>query len=186
MNITGILLAAGSGTRFGGGKLLHPLPDGTPIGIASLRNLRLALPDIRAIVRKGDERMRKSLEAEQIPVTIGKESHLGMGYSLSSAVAAAKNSDGWVIALADMPFLMPSTISAVARAIAKSGRIAVPSYKGTRGHPVGFGKRYLRELLALEGDAGARAVIERHPGDIEIIERNDPGILRDIDTRADL
>ena len=184
--ITGILLAAGSGSRFGGGKLLHCLPDGTPIGIASLRNLRASLPEVLAVVRSGDDALRRLLEAEGIAVLICTDAHLGMARSLVCGIDASRNADGWVIALGDMPFLLPQTIKTIAGHIAQTGRIAIPAYRGERGHPVGFGRRYLDELLKLQGDEGARSVIARHPRDLEIVDCDDRGILRDVDTPADL
>ena len=57
MDICAILLAAGSGSRFGGDKLLHPLADGTPIGVQAARNLLAAAPDVIAVVRPGDFRL---------------------------------------------------------------------------------------------------------------------------------
>lgn len=186
MNIAAILLAAGSGSRFGGGKLLHPLPDGTPIGVASLRNLGKSLPQVLAVVRDGDDAMRKLLEAEGVAVHICPDAHLGMSRSLICGIKASCHADGWIIGLGDMPFVLPRTISAIAMQISQTGRIAVPSYEGQRGHPVGFGQHYREELLNLTGDEGARSVIERHSRDVGIVDCDDPGILRDIDTAADL
>jgi molybdenum cofactor cytidylyltransferase len=184
--IKGILLAAGSGSRFGGAKLLHPLPDGIPIGVAALRNLRSALPDSLAVVRSGDETLRRLLEAEGIRVEVCEDAHLGMARSLAQGIRAAMQADGWVIALGDMPFVRPSTIAAIVRRVEASGRIAMPGYRGQRGHPVGFGRRYREELLAVAGDEGARSVVRQHASEIEILESDDPGILRDIDARSDL
>lgn len=188
MKITAILLAAGSGSRFGGGKLLHPLSDGTPIGVASLRNLKSALPDVIAVVRSGDDRLRDLLGNEGVAVHVCEDAHLGMSRSFVRGIGATRDADGWVIALGDMPFLMPATIKAIAARIAQTGAggIAMAAYRGTRGHPVGFGRRYLDELLALQGDEGARSVIGRHPRDLELVECDDRGILRDIDIPADL
>jgi molybdenum cofactor cytidylyltransferase len=186
VKIIGILLAAGSGSRFGGGKLLHPLPDGTPIGVASLRNLKNALPEAIAVVRNGDRRLRAVLEAEGVEVHVCEDARLGMARSLVCGIEASSNADGWIIALGDMPFLLPQTIKTIAGRVAQTGRIAVPAYHAERGHPVGFGRSYLTELLALQGDEGARSIIARHPRDLEIIECDDSAILRDIDTPADL
>jgi len=186
LKIVGILLAAGSGSRFGGGKLLHPLSDGTPIGVASLRNLKNALPDVIAVVRNGDNQLRDLLEAEGVAVHLCEDANLGMARSFACGIAASQDAEGWIIALGDMPFLQPQTIVAVAASIAQTGRIAVAAYRGQRGHPVGFGRRYRDELLELKGDEGARSVIGRHPGDLEIVECDDHGVLRDIDTPADL
>lgn len=186
MKIVGILLAAGSGSRFGGGKLVHPLPDGTPIGVASLRNLRHALGQTLAVVRNGDDALRRLLETEGIAVRICHDAQSGMARSLVCGIDASRDADGWVIALGDMPFVLPQTINAIVERIVQSGRIAIPAYRGQRGHPVAFGRRYLDELLNLQGDEGARSVIRRHPHDLDIIDCDDRGILRDIDTTADL
>jgi len=185
MPTVGILLAAGSGSRFGGGKLLHRLRDGTPIGVVALRNLKKALPDVIAVTRVGDDELSKLLESEGIVVTLCQDAHLGMARSLACAIRASMNARAWVIALGDMPFVAPATISAVAGQVAQSGRIVVPAYRGERGHPVGFGSRYRAELLGLEGDEGARSVVKRHAHDVEIIDCEDPGIVRDIDMPGD-
>ena len=184
--ITGILLAAGSGSRFGGGKLLHPLPDGTPIGVASLRNLRSALSETIAIVRASDEPLRNLLEKEGVAVHVCADAHLGMAHSVVCGIEASRDSQGWVIALGDMPFVLPHTAKSIAGRIAQTGRIAIPAYLGKRGHPVGFGRRYRDELLELRADEGARSVIAAHPLEVEIIDCNDQGILQDIDAPADL
>lgn len=186
MRIVGILLAAGSGSRFGGGKLLHPLADGTPIGVASLRNLKQALPEVIAIVRAGDDNLRARLEAEGVTVHLCQDAQTGMSRSFVCGVRACTDADGWVIALGDMPFVQPRTIRTVALTVENSGRIAIPAWQGNRGHPIGFGKRYREELLDVRGDEGARAVVKRHADEVVILECDDPGILRDIDTRADL
>ena len=185
MTAIGILLAAGSGSRFGGRKLLHRLQDGTPIGVASLRNLRKALPDVIAVVRTGDDELSELLESEGIVVTLCEDAHLGMAHSLACAIRASKNAGAWVIALGDMPYVAPATIGAVARELARSGGIIVPACRGKRGLPVGFGSRYRAELLGLKGDEGARSVIRRHAQDVKIVDCDDPGILRDIDTPGD-
>jgi molybdenum cofactor cytidylyltransferase len=186
LKIVGILLAAGSGSRFGGGKLLHPLADGTPIGVASLRNLKLALPGAVAVVRGDDVRLRDLFEKEGAGVHPCEDAHLGMARSFVCGIDASRDADGWVIALGDMPFLLPQTIAAIAQRVAQTDGIAIAAYRGERGHPVGFSRRYRDELLTLEGDEGARSLIGRHPADVEIVDCDDPGILRDIDTPGDL
>ncbi|CAN0509957.1 unnamed protein product, partial [Phaeothamnion confervicola] len=162
------------------------LPDGTPIGVTSLRNLRSALPDVIAVVRSDDIRLCELLRKEGITVVLCDDAAQGMARSLVCAVDASRDSDGWVIALGDMPFLLPQTIAMVAARTEQTGRIVIPAYEGERGHPVGFGRRYRDELLALQGDEGARSVIARHRVDMDTIDCGDRGILRDVDTPADL
>ncbi|MBI2508985.1 MAG: nucleotidyltransferase family protein, partial [Betaproteobacteria bacterium] len=52
--------------------------------------------------------------------------------------------------------------------------------------PVGFGAKLRDELLALGGDQGARAVLERHRDAVKLIECDDAGVLYDIDRKSDL
>ncbi len=110
----------------------------------------------------------------------------GMGVSLAEGVRAAADAHGWVVALADMPYLRPETVRVIARALSEGAVIAAPSYRGQRGHPVGFARRFLDELSSLRGDAGAREIIKGHPDWITLYDVDDPGVLRDIDERSDL
>ena len=184
--IAAILLAAGAGTRFGGEKLLHPLEDGVAIAAHAARNLLAATPDVIAVVRWGDFPLYDMLEQEGCQVTMFRGAERGMGASLAHGVAQARGADGWVVALADMPRIQPATVKSVIDALHQGALIAAPAYKGERGHPVGFGAPLREELLALDGDQGARAVLDRHRDSVRLIECDDPGILIDIDRKSDL
>jgi molybdenum cofactor cytidylyltransferase len=184
--IVGVLLAAGAGTRFGSDKLLHPLPDGTPIAVASARNLAAALPGAVAVTRPGSRALETALTQAALRVTACPRAKEGMGESLAHAVRATRDAGGWVIVLADMPFVRPETIRAVAGRLAAGAPIVAPRYHGERGHPVGIAARYLAELEALAGDEGARAILKRDAALVEFVDCDDPGVLRDVDTPADL
>jgi molybdenum cofactor cytidylyltransferase len=184
--IAAILLAAGAGTRFGGEKLLHPLDDGVAIAAHAARNLLAATPDVVAVVRWGDFPLYDMLEQEGCQVTMFQGAERGMGASLAHGVAQARGADGWVVALADMPRIKPATVKSVISALQQGALIAAPVYKGERGHPVGFGAALRDELLVLDGDQGARALLERHREAAQLIECDDPGILIDIDRKSDL
>lgn len=185
-NIVAVLLAAGSGSRFGGDKLLHPLEDGVAIAAHAARNLLAVLPDVVAIVRWGDFPLYDMLEQEGCQVTMFQGAARGMGASLAHGIAQSRNADGWVVALADMPGISPQTIKRILEALGNGALIAAPAYKGERGHPVGFGAAMRDELLALDGDQGARAVVERHRESLEVVECDDAGAIYDIDRKADL
>jgi molybdenum cofactor cytidylyltransferase len=184
--IVGILLAAGAGIRFGSDKLLHPLADGTPMAVASARHLAAALPGAVAVVRPGAHALESALAAESLRVTACPRAKDGMGESLAHAVRATRDADGWVVALADMPFVSPETIRTLAEGLARGAAIVAPRYAGQRGNPVGLAARYLGELEALQGDEGARAILKRDAARIEFVDCDDPGVVRDVDTRADL
>lgn len=91
---------------------------------------------------------------------------------------------GWLVALADMPFIHVETLLVLAHALREGARVAVPMHNGKRGNPVVFSQACLPELMALTGDAGARSLLGA--ADVVRINVNDPGILRDIDTPQDL
>ncbi len=186
MRICGVLLAAGAGRRFGGGKLLHALADGTPLGVAAARNLRAVLPEVVAVVRTGDDQLAAMLKAAGCTVSVCAEAVNGMGYSLAHAIAACRDADGWVIALADMPAIRLATIAAVATALRGGAALAAPVYEGRRGHPVGIGAAFREALLQLTGDAGARDILAAHKSQIELVDCADAGVLLDIDRREDL
>jgi molybdenum cofactor cytidylyltransferase len=185
-NIAGILLAAGAGSRFGGEKLLHPLEDGVAIAAHAARNLLAATTDVIAVVRWGDFPLYDMLEQEGCQVTMFQGAARGMGASLAHGVAQARGADGWLVALADMPRIAPDTVRRIVAALEEGALVAAPARKGERGHPVGFSAALRKELLALDGDQGARAVVERHLGDVKLVECEDEGIFYDVDRKSDL
>jgi len=186
MRIVGILLAAGQGRRFGGGKLLARMKDGTPVGVQSLRHLRLALDEVVAVVKPEDDMLAALLSVEDVRVEQCPNAHEGMGASLAHAVRATMPADGWVVALADMPLIDPRTISAVADAVRTGALIAAPSYRGERGHPVGFAGALGPRLAALGGDAGARDILRAESAQVRLVDVDDSGVLADIDTPQQL
>lgn len=120
--VVGILLAAGSGSRFDPTgaryKLLQALPGGEPVVAVSARALLAAVPRVLAVVRPDDAAtasLLRGLGCEVIPCARASE---GMAASLVCGVQHAQDADGWLIALADMPYVRPATIAALAVAIA--------------------------------------------------------------------
>ena len=185
-SICGILLAAGASKRFGSEKLLHPLAGQTPVAVAALANLRTAVPQVIAVVRPGAPLLQNRLREAGATVILCANADEGMGASLAAAVSASGDVAGWIIALADMPYIRPETISKIARTLAAGAAIVAPAYHGERGHPVGLSARFRGQLEALRGDEGARALLRNSTGLVTLIEVDDPGVCRDIDTPADL
>lgn len=184
--IAGILLAAGRGVRFGGNKLLHVLDDGVPVGAAAARTLLAAVPDSVAVIHPADSAFARVLESIGLRWVACPDSERGMGASFACGVRATIDADGWVVALADMPFVQPATIGAVVERLTRGAALVAPTHHGQRGHPVGFNARYRTELMALDGDRGAREILIRDADRMEQIVVEDPGVLRDIDTSDDV
>lgn len=180
--ICGILLAAGSASRFGSHKLLHPLPDGTPIGVAAARNLKRSVEIAIAVVKPDDLRLRDLLRAEGLDVVMSDHADRGLSASLVSGIRAALDADGWLIALADMPWIKPQTLHSIALMLENGIDLAAPYYQEQRGHPVGFSRGFLPDLLSLVGDRGAGDLLRTKSDLLHGFHCDDPGILLDIDT----
>jgi molybdenum cofactor cytidylyltransferase len=128
----------------------------------------------------------KALEREGCEVVICDNAAEGMGASLACAVRAAGAADGYLVALADMPYVRPASIAAVRDALAGGAALAAPYFHSRRGHPVGIAAAFRGDLLALVGDEGAKALLSRHSGQMKKIPVGDPGVIRDIDRPEDL
>lgn len=183
---TGILLAAGQGRRFGSNKLLHSLADGTPMAIASSCQLRQAVLHCIAVVDEEQGETAQLLAETGLQVIANPQARDGMGTSIACGVAASPDAAGWIIALADMPHIPVTVIQALADALAHGADIVAPVFRGQRGHPVGFAARHGQALRSLQGDHGARTIIELHRDTLMLIDTEDRGVINDIDTPAAL
>ena len=190
----GVLLAAGSSRRFGADKLLQPVGDGDCVGLQSARRLIAVVPDSIAVLRELDGPLADGLRRLGYRLVVNTDADAGIGGSIAVGIVpegiACKPSvpppDGWLIALADMPWIAHDSIAAVLRALQQGASIAAPFYRQCRGHPVGFGAHWRVALSGLYGDRGAAGIIAAQAGQVYRVGVNDPGILRDVDIPADL
>jgi molybdenum cofactor cytidylyltransferase len=181
-----VLLAAGASTRFGTNKLLHPLKNGVTIAETTAHQLRLAVPASVAVIRPGNLALRTRLERLGMRVVECTRAERGLGTSIACGVSACAHADGWLIVLADMPWILPSTFHAVAQSLAQGAPLVVPHYRGEQGHPVGFSAEFRESLRALDGEHGARSIIESAADRGQRMSIDDAGIVRDIDIPAHL
>jgi len=191
LNVAAILLAAGSATRFGSDKLLHPLPHGVPIAVQAARQLcEVFGHEVIAAIRPEATVLAGLLRSEGCKLVVCENAAEGMGASLACAVQAAlagnMRADAFVIALADMPFIRASSIAAVRETLAAGAPLAAPFFRARRGHPVGISARFREELAGLRGDEGARQLLAAHAAELIKVPVGDPGVLRDVDTPGDL
>jgi molybdenum cofactor cytidylyltransferase len=187
----GLLLCGGSSTRFGGDKLLAAIPGAEaegPIAVRAAANLIAGAGSALAVIPPGAAALARALASTGCEIVESDRTARGMGASLAAAVAASESAAGWIVALGDMPLILPSTIRAVADALVAGALIAAPvsAGGGSRGHPVGFAAALRSELLALDADQGARSIVERHRDRVRLVPVDDPGIYVDLDTREQL
>jgi molybdenum cofactor cytidylyltransferase len=185
---TVIVLAAGKGSRFAAGshKLAAPF-GGSAVLATTLRHaIESQLHVVVVTTAPFADLARSSIAARDVVVLpeVGSgTAGLGMGHSIAAGVSLRPQAGGWLILPGDMPRVQPSTLQAVARGLDHHS-VAYAQHGGRRGHPVGFAAELYSELVRLSGDEGARRLIARYPA--LAIELDDPGILIDIDTAADL
>lgn len=186
MSITAIVLAAGQGSRFraeagaDNDKLLADCVGLDGVTRPVIEQVLLNLPE--RVVKRWLVTSPDRLEVIRLARLYGCEVLLlqspGMGDSLAAAVAASSPSDGWLVVLGDMPFILPSSIEHVAAALADES-ISVPVHDGQYGHPVAFGRAWGPALCALSGDRGAKPLFAK--GCLLEVSVDDPGVLWDVD-----
>lgn len=194
-NLAGIILAAGKSTRFGSDKLLYEFNiagNCQPLIQHALLPWFSVFDELSVVINVDSPLLRQTLldfaeiQQKTINVIECKNAVLGLGHSLSAAIEFNKAAEGWVIGLADMPFVPKSVLTQVQQNLSQGADITAPYFAGQRGHPVGFNRRYRDELLALVGDSGAKQLLKREDDNIQKIETEHHGILLDIDYRADI
>jgi CTP:molybdopterin cytidylyltransferase MocA len=184
--VSAIVLAAGGGSRFGGGKLLAKF-GGRPIIEAVLDNLREApVDEIIAVVGADAERLREVCERHSVRTVANEEWEWGQS---TSVVAGLRASGGRaaVVLLGDQPFVGAEAVARLVAAFAEGAKVAVATYGGKRRNPVLFSREIWPLLKAeLAGDEGARSFLRRHPELVVEVPCDGVGDPVDVDTREDL
>jgi CTP:molybdopterin cytidylyltransferase MocA/SAM-dependent methyltransferase len=191
LRVTAVVLAAGAGSRFGGGKLLARL-DGRSILQHVLDHLAEAgLDDVVVVV--GDEASTFEHEIDWRTERRVRNPHpaRGLSSSLQVGLAAVRpDADAALIVLGDQPRIDPEVVrSIVATGVSEDRPITVPSYAADGGrNPVLLGRTAFALAEATTGDRGLGPLIAEHPDRVTVVEVTGLGIGQnpDVDTQADL
>jgi molybdenum cofactor cytidylyltransferase len=188
-DIHALVLAAGSGVRFGGGKLLAPW-RGAPLLHGALAVARAAPVASVTVVTGADADAIAGCVAAfdpKIRLVHAADHAEGMAASLRAGVAALPpDAAGVIVFLGDMPRVPAAAPAALAAALRDGAMAAAPEFEGRRGNPVGLGRHLFAAVAALTGDQGARRILDGLGPALRRIESLDDGVLFDVDRPQDL
>ena len=184
--VSAIVLAAGGGSRFGGGKLLARL-GGQPIIEAVLDNLLDAPVDEVIVVVGADAKgLREVCERYGVRTVDNEEWELGQSTSVLAGLRAC-GGEAAVVLLGDQPFVGAEAVERLVATFTEGAKVAVATYGGKRRNPVLFSREVWPLLEAeLAGDEGARSVLKQHPELVVEVPCGGVGGPTDVDTREDL
>ena len=184
-----VLVAAGSSRRMGGeNKLLLPWTEKTLIEASLAPFLDRGFGELIAVTGHDAEAVASVLAPYPIRVVHNPDHTRGLGASLAAGIAACSaDAVGFLIALADMPRIPRDLPERMVVAFSRDPQnIVVPVREGRKGHPVLFGAAYRQDLLDLDGDRGARSILEAHSSRLTTVPAGDIGIFFDVDRPSDL
>ncbi|HET9228258.1 MAG TPA: nucleotidyltransferase family protein [Thermoanaerobaculia bacterium] len=174
-----VLPAAGASRRMGRPKLLLPFRGDTVVG-SLVRSLREGgISEIVLVTAPGDEALQSWAATAGVRVAVNPAPERGMLSTILEGVATIDESQLLAVCPADLPALLASTVRTV---LAAGSHLAVPSYRGRRGHPLVISAELIPEIRTLHLDVGLRELLDRHPEKLRVIEVDDPGAVRDVDT----
>lgn len=184
--IAAIVLAAGQSRRMGSTNKLMETVGGKPMAayVADAVLASQAHPVIAVIGHQVDA-VRTALAGRDIQFAENPDYAEGISGSLKLGLRALPGDvDGVLICLADMPRVTTAQIDRIIAAFdpAEGRAICVPTFKGKRGNPVLFARRFFEEMQGVSGDVGARHLIGSAPELVCEVEMADGGVLLDIDT----
>ena len=189
-SVAALVLAAGRSTRMGGPNKLIAEIGGKPlVRIAAEQALGSRAKPVIVVTGHQRERVEAALAGLPVRLVHNPDFAEGLGTSVRSGIAAVPASaDGAVICLGDMPQVDADLINRLIAAFApEQGALAVvPTINGKRGNPVLWSRRFFPDLMALEGDIGARNLIGRYGEAVIEVPVTGQAALTDVDTQEAL
>jgi len=182
--ISVIILAAGESKRMGKPKQLMPMGRTTILEQTVENCLNSKVNEVIVVLGHRAEEVIRTIAARPVKLAINPNYQQGVSTSIIAGINMVDSrARAVMIALGDQPFIDSQTLNRLIDEFCNHDKgIAIPVYRGRRGHPVIFAIRYKGELLGLRGDIGGREIIDRHPDDVLEVAVNCEGICIDIDT----
>lgn len=185
--IGGVILAAGGSSRMGQPKQLLAIGGQPMVRRVTETVCSAGLGQVLVVVGAQAKAVQEILAGLPVDIVVNDDWVEGMATSLRAGVSALRPEiEATLVILADQPALATNLIGAlVTRYQATRALIVAPFYKAQRGNPVLFDRSLFPELLAIEGDRGARELISRYEHALERVELEDAAVILDVDTRSD-
>ena len=187
--IAALLLAAGRSQRMGERNKLLCEVDGKALLLHALA-AACASRCVQTLLVSGHAAAAVEALAQTQPVSLVRNADYasGMASSLRCGLRALpRDLDGVVVLLADMPRITAAHLDRLIAAFdASAPAIVAPYSHGRRGNPVLWPRQHFAALLELDGDQGARGLLERHAASVTRVDFDDDAIFIDVDTPAAL
>lgn len=183
------MLAAGSGSRFGGGKLLAAYGSGLLLHGALAAAFAAPVRGVTVVTGADADAVAAAARAfdPRVRIVHASDHAEGMGASLRTGIASLpSDASGAFVFLGDMPRVPHGVAQSLADAVRMGAPAAAPTFGGRRGNPVLLGRELFPGLLALQGDEGARRILQSLGDRLALVEAPDDGVLFDVDQKSDL
>jgi molybdenum cofactor cytidylyltransferase len=183
--LSAILLAAGESKRMGKPKQLMPLGQSTLLEQTIDNLLDSSVDETIVVLGHKAEEIARTIAGRPVKIVINSDYSQGMSTSIiAGLILVDPCSQAVMLAMGDQPLVESSTINQLIEAFNKNKKgIAVPTYRGRRGHPIIFDIKYKTELFKLKGDIGGREIIRNHPDDVLMVAIDSESVISDIDTQ---
>lgn len=170
-HITAIILAAGASTRMGAPKQLLPWRGRSLLRHAAETALASCCRPVVVVLGAHAERLAEEVNDLPLQIVYNAAWSQGVGTSIRAGIDAVQSqAQAALLMLCDQPLLTSALLDELVAARSRTGKQIVASqYAGTAGVPALFARAYFADLLALDGDVGARRVIARHPDDTHLL-----------------
>jgi molybdenum cofactor cytidylyltransferase len=186
--VAAILLAAGQGSRMGGGKLLLPIGDATVVERAAKSLIDVPVADLIVVVGTYGLAIKRQLSDFPARFVLNPDPSSEMAESIRCGlkIVDPASVEAFLVLPADMPLVSPETIRFLVDSLLASDKsIAVPVFQGRRGHPVVFRSSLYETVLNFRSPQGIRPLVHGDPSKVLPVEVGDEGVIADLDNWDD-
>jgi molybdenum cofactor cytidylyltransferase len=184
--IAAVILAAGRSTRMGGpNKLLAEIARRPLVRIAAEAALASRVDPVIVVTGHQRAEIERALVAMPVRLVHNRDFAQGLGTSLKAGIAAVPaQAEAAIVLLGDMPRVDAPLLNRLIAAFDpdRGALVVVPTFEGKRGNPVLWSRRFFPDLMAIEGDVGARHLIGRYAEAVVEVPVDGEAAFDDVDT----